>query len=164
MVNNTSQTLIVFSGDLQSGDWVAPGLPSEILANSNWEFVVSFFVCAYTTTWECVYVYVCVFLCVCVCVCVPVHAHLCEWLFWTLADIVTLHIIICDRIWENPPYGICARFVQCAFLVAKVKICQSPDFVIYVSNNPSSNCCRHLRRLIVLYKGEISLHFDPPSV
>ena len=27
---------------------------------------------------------------------------------------------ICDRIWENPPYGIRARFAQCAFLVAQV--------------------------------------------
>ena len=27
-------------------------------------------------------------------------------------------IIICDQIWENPPYGICPQFVQCAFLVA----------------------------------------------
>ena len=62
-----------------------------------------------------------------------------------------------------PPYGICARFAQCAFLVAQVKICESPDFVIYISNNPSSNCCRLLRRLVVLYEGEISLHFDPPS-
>ena len=49
---------------------------------------------------------------------------------------------ICDQIWENPPYGIRARFAQCAFLVAQVEICQSPDFVIYMSNNPSSNCCR----------------------
>ena len=71
-------------------------------------------------------------------------------------------IIICDRIWENPPYGICARFAQCAFLAAQVEICQSPDFVIHMSNNPS-NCCRLLRRLVVLYEGEISLHFDPPS-
>ena len=47
----------------------------------------------------------------------------------------------CDRNWENPPYGICARFAQCALLVAQVEICQSPDFVIYMSNNPS-NCCR----------------------
>ena len=70
---------------------------------------------------------------------------------------------ICDRIWENPPYGIRARFAQCAFLVAQVLICESPDFVIYISNNPSSNCCRLLRRLVVLYEGEISLHFDPPS-
>ena len=22
---------------------------------------------------------------------------------------------LCDRIWENPPYGIRARFVQCVF-------------------------------------------------
>ena len=51
---------------------------------------------------------------------------------------------------------------SCAFLVAQVQICQSPDFVIYMSNNPS-NCCRLLRRLVVLYEGETSLHFDPPS-
>ena len=56
-----------------------------------------------------------------------------------------------------------ARFAQCAFLVAQVEICPSPDFVIYMSNNPFSNCCRLLRRLVVLYEGEISLHFDPPS-
>ena len=68
----------------------------------------------------------------------------------------------CDRIWENP-YGIHAWFMMCAFLVARVEICQSPDFVIHMSNNPSSNCCRRLWRLVVLYKGEISLHFDPPS-
>ena len=71
---------------------------------------------------------------------------------------------ICDRIWENPPYAIRARFAQCAFLVAQVQICQSPDFVISMSNNPSSNCSRRLRRLVVSYKGEISLHFDPPSL
>ena len=53
--------------------------------------------------------------------------------------------------------------MQCAFLVAQVEICQSPDFVIYMSNNPSSNCCHLLRRLVVLYKGEVGLHFDPPS-
>ena len=70
---------------------------------------------------------------------------------------------ICDRIWENPPYGIRTPFAQCAFLVAQVEICQSSDFVIYMSNNPSSNCCRLLRRLVVLYEGEISLHFDQPS-
>ena len=44
----------------------------------------------------------------------------------------------CDRIRENPPYGIRARFAQCTFLVAQVEICRSPDFVIYMSNNPSS--------------------------
>ena len=72
-------------------------------------------------------------------------------------------IIICDRLRENPAYGIRALFAQYAFLVAQVEICQSPDFVIYMSNNPSSNCCRLLRRLVMLYEGEISLHFDPPS-
>ena len=71
--------------------------------------------------------------------------------------------IKCDRIWENPPYGIRARFAQCAFLVAPVEICQSPDFLIYILNNPSSNCCRLLPRLVMLYEGEISLCFDPPS-
>ena len=78
----------------------------------------------------------------------------------------TLHIMeecICDRLRENPAYGIRALFAQYAFLVAQVEICQSPDFVIYMSNNPSSNCCRLLRRLVMLYEGEISLHFDPPS-
>ena len=28
---------------------------------------------------------------------------------------------ICDRIWENPPYGINAQFAQCAFLVPLVR-------------------------------------------
>ena len=70
--------------------------------------------------------------------------------------------LICDWIGENSPYGICARFTYCAFLVAQVEICQSPDFVIYMSNNPS-NCCCLLRRLVVLYEGEISLYFDPSS-
>ena len=79
------------------------------------------------------------------------------------SEILETFTDICDRIWENPPYGIRARFAQCAFLVAQVEICESPDFVIYISNNPSSNRCRLLRRLVVLYEGEISLHFDPPS-
>ena len=33
---------------------------------------------------------------------------------------------------------------------------------ICMTNNPS-NCCRCLRRLVVLYKDKKSLHFDPPS-
>ena len=45
---------------------------------------------------------------------------------------------ICDGIWENPPYGINAQFAQCVFLVHQVQNCQSPDFVISMSNNPSS--------------------------
>ena len=84
------------------------------------------------------------------------------WL-WLAITTSQISILICDRIWENPPYGIRTQFAQCAFLVALVEICQSPDFVTYMSNNPSSNCCRLLRRLVVLYEGEISLHFDPPS-
>ena len=48
-------------------------------------------------------------------------------------------------------------------LVAQVEICQSPDIVVYMSNKPSSNCCHLQWRLVVLYEGEISLHFDPPS-
>jgi predicted RNA methylase len=46
------------------------------------------------------------------------------------AVITIYYFIICVRSWENPPYGIHARFVQCAFLVAQVEICRSPDFVI----------------------------------
>ena len=46
--------------------------------------------------------------------------------------------IICDRIWENPAYGINAQFTQCTFLVPQVKNDESPDFVISMSNNPSS--------------------------
>ena len=76
---------------------------------------------------------------------------------------VELKLVICDRLRENLAYGIRALFAQCAFLVTQVEIYQSPDFVIYMSNNPSSNCFRRLRRLVDLYKGEISLHFDPPS-
>ena len=76
----------------------------------------------------------------------------------------TLKIDICDWIRENPPYGINVQFAQCAFLVPKVKICQSPDFVVSMSKNPSFNYYRRLRRLVVSYKGEISLHFDLPSL
>ena len=65
----------------------------------------------------------------------------------------------------NPPYEIRARFAQSAFLVAQVEICQSPDFImISMSNNPSSNCFRPLRRLVGSYQGEKSLHFDQPSL
>ena len=30
--------------------------------------------------------------------------------------------LICDRIWENPPYGIDAQLAQCAFVVPLVKV------------------------------------------
>ena len=70
----------------------------------------------------------------------------------------------CDRISENPPYEINVQYVQCMFLVPQVKICQSPDSVIPMSKNPSSNSYRRLWRLVVSYKAEISLHFDLPSL
>ena len=57
---------------------------------------------------------------------------------------------------ENPAYGINAQVAQCAFLVPRVKNCQTSDFVISMSNNPSTNCYRWLRRLNVSFKGEIS--------
>ena len=72
-------------------------------------------------------------------------------------------IILCDRIWENSPYGINAQFAQCAFLVPRVKNCQSSKFVIYMSKNLSYNCYRRLRRLGVTYQGEISLYFNTGS-
>ena len=58
---------------------------------------------------------------------------------------------ICDRLRENPAYGINAQVAQCAFLVPQVKNCQTSDFVISMSNNPSTNCYRRLRRLKVSY-------------
>ena len=46
-----------------------------------------------------------------------------------------LLLLICDHILENPADGICAQFVQYAFLVAQVKNCLSSDFVISMSKN-----------------------------
>ena len=62
--------------------------------------------------------------------------------------------IICERLWENPAYGIRVQFVQCAFLVPQVENHESPDFVISMSKNPSSNCCRRLRRLLWVTKAK----------
>ena len=42
---------------------------------------------------------------------------------------------ICDRIWENPPYGI--RTMRVFSSSGRNPSC--PDFVIYMSNNPSTN-------------------------
>ena len=67
--------------------------------------------------------------------------------------------ITCDKIWENPPYGIRA---QCAFLVALVKNRQSSDLSISMSKNLSSNYYRRLRSLVVSYQGEISLYSQAP--
>ena len=46
--------------------------------------------------------------------------------------------------------------MQYAFLVAKVKNCRSPNFVTSMSKNPF-NGCHCLWRLIVSYKGKVSL-------
>ena len=63
----------------------------------------------------------------------------------------SLNISICDQICENPACSESARMAQCEFLVAQVKNCQSPVFVIFTRNNLSTNCCRRLRRLNVSY-------------
>ena len=57
------------------------------------------------------------------------------------------------------PRVICAmrNFSSSGRNLSKSRFCR------YVSNNPSSNCCCCLWRLVVLYKGEISLHFDPSN-
>ena len=57
-----------------------------------------------------------------------------------------------------------ALFTQCTFSIPQVEKYQSPVFVIFMSKNLSTNLCRRLRRLTVSYKGEISLHFDVPSL
>ena len=67
----------------------------------------------------------------------------------------------CDRIWQNPAYEIRA---QCAFFSTWGKKCRSWVFVIFMSKNLSTNLCHRLWRLTVSYKGEISLHFDLPSL
>ena len=79
-------------------------------------------------------------------------------LLYTKNYVHTIHVIDLGKL--------CKRSTRDSWntrLVAQVEICQSPDFIIYMSNNPSSNCCRHLRRLVTLYKCKISLHFDPPN-
>ena len=76
-----------------------------------------------------------------------------------------LYIHVCDQIWENPAYCHNMYMAQCAFLVPQVKICRSPVYVIlFISKNLSINLCHHLRRVNLNYQGEISLHFDLPSL
>ena len=68
---------------------------------------------------------------------------------------------VCDRIWENPPYGINAQFAQCAFLVPRVKNCRSSYFCHIHVKEPFF-CYHRLRRLGVTYQGEISLYLRAP--
>ena len=60
---------------------------------------------------------------------------------------------ICDRIWENPLYGIrVIRAMRVFSLVAQVEIYQSPDFLSYTSRitllllPPSTEASRAIRR------------------
>ena len=56
-----------------------------------------------------------------------------------------------------------ASSAMCAFSTSGQKM-SSRVFVIFMSKNLSTNLYRHLRRLTVSYKGEISLHFDLPGL
>ena len=44
-------------------------------------------------------------------------------------------LIICDRIWGKPAYGICVYMAK-RILVPWVKICQSPVFVVFYVKEP----------------------------
>ena len=71
--------------------------------------------------------------------------------------------LVCDQICKNPACRENAQVAQCALLVPQVKNCQNPVFVIFTSNL-STNLWRRLWRVNVSYQGEISLHFDLPSL
>ena len=71
-----------------------------------------------------------------------------------------VNIKFCCWIWENPPYRDQHVFCILRVVVPQVKLCQSPDFVISMSNHRSSNCYHRLRRLVVSCKGKLSLLFD----
>ena len=79
-------------------------------------------------------------------------------------SIAFIYIYICDRISENPAYCPSAHMAQCAFIVPQVKKCQNSVFVIFMSKNLSTNLCCRLWRVNVSYQGEISHHFDLPSL
>ena len=65
---------------------------------------------------------------------------------------------LCDCPWDKPAYVIHAQFVQCVFIVPQAKSCQSPNFVTFHIFF-WCYCC-----LFVSNEGEVSLHFDLPSV
>ena len=70
----------------------------------------------------------------------------------------------CNQICENTACCENAQVMQCTFLVPQVENCLSLVFVIFMSKNLSTNLCRRLWRVNVSYQGEISLHFDLPSL
>ena len=57
---------------------------------------------------------------------------------------------------KNPLYAICAMHV---FSISSSGPNSSKSRFCHIDVNPSCNCSRRLWRLIVSYKGEISLHF-----
>ena len=69
---------------------------------------------------------------------------------------------ICDRIWENLAYCHNTHMAKCMLLVPQVKKCQI-KFLSY-SCNLFTDLCRRLRRVCITYQGEISLHFNLPSL
>ena len=54
------------------------------------------------------------------------------------------------------------RIVLCEILVPQVENCQSPVFVMFMSNNLSTNICCRLRRENIGFEGEIRRHFELP--
>ena len=85
-------------------------------------------------------------------------------LFVDTLKLLSEYFHICDQIWQNPAYCQNTHMAQCAFLASQVKKYRSPVFVIFMSKNLLTNCCHQLRRVDVSYQGEISLHFDLPSL
>jgi hypothetical protein len=66
--------------------------------------------------------------------CIRSNAYRENQILWPMFRAWVSHKIdICDRIWENPPYGIRARFAQSVFLVAQVENCPSTPFIICIS-------------------------------
>ena len=57
-----------------------------------------------------------------------------------------------------------ARYLRNAhFQYLRLKNVKVQFLSYFLSKNPSTNCCHHLRRVNVCYQGEISLYFDLPS-
>ena len=72
-------------------------------------------------------------------------------LHYTIHGTCILYMHNCDRLRQNPAYGIYAQLAQCAFSVPQVSICQTSVFVMFIFRNLPSTCYRHLRRLNVSY-------------
>ena len=77
-----------------------------------------------------------------------------------LSTCVHVYVTVYGKTWHMGS----AHRLRNARLIPQVEKYQSPVFVIFISKNLSTNLCRCLQRLPVNYKGEISLHFDLPSL